>query len=580
MKKLFLSFFMVLILATNCFAAGELSLKWLYDNKAGLSGSDFTGDVSITGALTSTVGSVPFLVDKTNCFYFTRFQGNATDIVNGTFPTYNSSLIKYYQDNFVSDSTTKGTVTNSGFTLCQYEGDTGKFGYGMAVEEQRTNYATYSIGTNATGWQNNEGTMTVSSDYHYAGHDMIKWTGLSSGPYGSPAPITLPAVTSDVTLTMIIKIPNGYVPTNDNCGAYINESLGDWTSITNLGNNFWRMVCTRNVLPAESKIYGFGIENPFGARFDTIYFAHTQVEVGSFPTSYIATDAAAVTRQATFLELPTSVVNPSVGSVSFWVKPRFIGNTQDNEAYFLNIGTASTVNNSIAIRYHTDEKFYFTQGVTGAHSLSSTVPTSFSTGGWTHIILTWSGTTYTAYVNGVSLGAISDAEAITNFVSPKCYIGKYFSDGASKPNFIMSDLAIMKTALTAAQVKQIYSGGIRCNAPIISGEVPNTIKGSVGFSGAWDNYDGTATFQKVGNTVKLHGLLVGDISGVTTFVLPSGYRPAVYSQNFSTLIKNSDGSYGSARAYVALTSGEVQLIYDNAGPTFIGLDNIQFEAAQ
>jgi len=529
----------------------------------------FSETLTVTAAMTSTIGNVPFLLDPSNCSYFTRFQGNMTDIVNGTYPTYNSSLLKYYQDQFVSDSTTKGTVTNTGFTLTQYEGDAGKFGYGAAFEEARTNKFVNTddfSGFIASG-------CTIAFDrYLPDGRKLYKLTSGGSGANYIYQTLTNTAASYTWSISGYSNNVNGNFKTLKAglCGS-------DLFGASNT-NNVTRYSITATCAAASEQT-GFSW-NAAGAG-EVVYVTSPQFELGSFSTSYSASTSAgaSITRSATFAELPVSCVNPSVGSVSFWIKTRFVNNSTDNDIEFFNIGKASTATNFFEIFYNKTTNYLVFDGIgaSGAPGALTSISLPYAT--WTHIAMSWSANVYTCYVNGVSVGTWSPAVAISSFdATAKCLIGKYFYDGASQANFIMSDLAILKIALTAEQVKQIYSGGFRVNAPVVSGEVPNYIAGSLGYTNSWEDYSSSYTgfFQKYGNRVRLSGQIKSGASNSIACTLPVGYRPITSRANSAVSVTDS---FTGSQYILTTSAGEVKPQFTGS-LTLIVLDDVSFEAAQ
>lgn len=549
----------------------QAAVNELDTEKAALAGAAFTGTVSNTAATTSAVGNIPFLLDPTNCSYFTRFQGNMNDIVNGTYPTYNSSLLKYYQDQFVSDSTTKGTVTNTGFTLTQYEGDAGKYGYGAAFEEARTNELTFTDDLTNGAWTKTNCTVALARVLP-DGRKLFSITASADGSTAVYQNITYSAATYTASAFFINTTGHG-MTINENVVNFVNDDSNTYSALTR--------VMGTSVVGAGARVCNFVL---YGAHAgDVYYMTSPQLEAGSFATSYSASTSAgtSITRSATFAELPVSAVNPSVGSVAFWVKPRFTTNATDNLATFWGVGTAGATTNEIDIYYDaTANGFVFGQtGASGSfNSLSSAAPAGFYTG-WTHIAYTWSDATFTCYVNGVSVGVVSGAVALSTFsATAKHWLGAYWSTGATYGNFIMSDLAILKIALTAEQVKQIYSGGFRVNAPVVSGEVPNYYSGYAALANSYADVTGhNVMFQKAGDKVYLRGGLVTGASAATALTLPTSYRPATTAEIGVTAIGIT------ALPNYAIIGGDGTIVptYGGTGTlTDFSLDGIVFEAAQ
>lgn len=90
--------------------------------------------------------------------------------------------------------------------------------------------------------------------------------------------------------------------------------------------------------------------------------------------------------------------------------------------------------------------------------------TSIPTGRWTHVVVTRSGSTITAFVNGASDGTRSDGTAL-NFGGCPLYLGIDIDAGScssSPGNYLdgsLDEVRIYSRALTAAQVQALYSSG-------------------------------------------------------------------------------------------------------------------------
>lgn len=130
-----------------------------------------------------------------------------------------------------------------------------------------------------------------------------------------------------------------------------------------------------------------------------------------------------------------------------------------------------------------------------------------------HVVVTWNGTTLTAYVNGTSAGTATGSGSITNYSSP--YAGFTFGGpGAGHPGFsgALGEFALYNTALSSSRVLAHYNAGSGASGTIV-----------------WQTGNGT----------------LGD------YVLPStsdgqcsGVGPTISGNNASfTLTRNTSGTY-------------------------------------
>lgn len=144
-------------------------------------------------------------------------------------------------------------------------------------------------------------------------------------------------------------------------------------------------------------------------------------------------------------------------SFSIWIKPTAsllrgwaIGGGVDsaNNAFGLFLGTDGT-----------GDLVFFGNG--GANDLSIT---TISGGVWSHVVVTYDGTTLTAYVNGSSaasaLRTLATSAGNTN-------IGRRTDNTASWDGAI-DEVGVWSRALTAGEVTQLYNGGVGLQYPFSS----------------------------------------------------------------------------------------------------------------
>jgi len=241
-----------------------------------------------------------------------------------------------------------------------------------------------------------------------------------------------------------------------------------------------------------------------------------------------------------YVDLGTSsTLNPANITIAMWVKPDALtdwdylftrGQADYNEAYRFEVGSANL--------YASFGNGSSNGNISKAHGMSN--------GTWYHVALTYDGATATLFVDGASIGTESisiemeQATRTTTIGQPLTSHGGYF-DGQ------IDSVGLWSRALTAAQILEIYNGGIPFD---LSGHLPV----------AWyrmgdlDNPGGT-TIRDFGINLAPPSELVtnGDFdSGTTSWTAGSN---GTLSWQSGVLRVTTSGGAGSANQVIALSSG-------------------------
>ena len=144
-------------------------------------------------------------------------------------------------------------------------------------------------------------------------------------------------------------------------------------------------------------------------------------------------------------------------------------------------------------------EFYLNTGATTRHADTSGFAISADT--WYHVVGTWDGSDMRMYLNGVAYPTATATGAL-NSVSQDNWIGRYLTTYA---NGQLSNIALWKnTALTQAQVTEIYNFGVPTDLSSFSGTAPTH----------WYTMDGKKVYYNGSVIVARDAIGTQDFTGV------------------------------------------------------------------
>ena len=232
---------------------------------------------------------------------------------------------------------------------------------GLLIEEQRTNLLLYSELFAAATWVKTFASLVQNATISPAGTlTATKLFGTSGGAYNIRHPATF---TVDVAYTATVyakKEKHSWLRVN----LYIGSTSSNWfnletgtigtlapgiqASMTPVGNGWFRCSVTRTGTSLAGGADGLFISsstadnliNTAADGYSGIYIWGAQIEAGSFPTSYIKTEAAQVTRAAD-PNLTAALGQPGAGTIYVDATVRS-GNTLATSGATTFAATAST----------------------------------------------------------------------------------------------------------------------------------------------------------------------------------------------------------------------------------------------
>ena len=243
--------------------------------------------------------------------------GSAVDLNFATGNYHGDTLA-----NLISCSrASSGYATNADGTLTSFGPNVPRIGVGagLLVEEARTNlFLQSSLAANAA-WGMSALTPTPSSGIGIEGNNTVTLlTSTGAGSFHMGGPLTVP--TGPVTHWRVLKVGTVSSPWLSvwdsghheaqfslvGAGSVLSFDAGITASIKYLGNGFYLCAVTWTMVGTTAYgamfLDGNG-EGSGGIAGSSVYQDIAQFEVGAFPTSYIPTTTAAVTRAADVVSL-------------------------------------------------------------------------------------------------------------------------------------------------------------------------------------------------------------------------------------------------------------------------------------
>jgi len=391
---------------------------------------------------------------------YTGFEGKSATSNNGLAATFARSGVAKYWDESTNE------LEEVAENTARFPG--GKYGSGLLIEGGSENICLKSEQFNDAAWT--AVNITVNAN-----------TVETPDPEGGATADNLTANAGNGTLTQDVAVA---ITTNDGCFSvylkarnyiangvklYIKDSTGatlatstispttEWErysvaheSAANNANN-WRLVIEI-------------VNNGY------IYYAWgAQLEVGTYriyPSSYIETNAAAVTRsdESCYYAITNGLqISQLKGTISFWVYVPYdyneSGGTQPVRTYIQVTNAASDAVMEIHRSNNGHLRAYFYDAGGSAGNACSGSASGMTQNAWNHIVATWDMTltdvAMSLYLNGSLLSAPSLA-GITLRIPTRIYIGSDATP-ATHADAIFDDLIVTTDCKDAGWVARTYS---------------------------------------------------------------------------------------------------------------------------
>jgi len=344
-----------------------------------------------------------------------------------------------------------GTVTN--LARVDYTDGTGS----LLVEPQRTNLFTYSedfsqfpISNRLVITPNNitspDGTINASKMQQTDGVTTapnIAFSNVSAGTY------TVSAFAKKGTRSFLVISFNGTSYFDLQNGTITTTGSGHTASIENFGNDWYRCSIVKTISTTQTAAFYFADTNNTLTTADDegyMYLYGTQLEQGSYPTSYIKTQGSTVTRNKD--EYTKTGISDKINSEEgvLFLEMAALSDDLTFRSISLNDGTNT---NSVGIRYRTDSNrinaiIKDDNGVTFQMNFDVSDITQFN-----KIALKYKSGDNRLYINGTEVSTNSSTFSFTSALNDAS-----FNRGDGNDDFYgkVKQLQVYKTALSDSEL--------------------------------------------------------------------------------------------------------------------------------
>jgi hypothetical protein len=327
----------------------------------------------------------------------------------------------------------------------------------ILVEPQRTNVLTYSQDFTNSAWAKSDVTITANS--------IISPSGILNGskiipnsnntfhafyesvPTGVYSFSIYAKAGGETTFSMWVNDFSKRAIFDLSSGTITSSNVTNST-ITNVGNGWYRCTVYDTTSTSFVAVYGRNGGNFVGNGVDGIYFWGGQVEAGAYPTSYIPTTSASVTRNADVISKTgiSSLIGVNQGSI--YLNFDAIGINGGGGNYLFDLSdNINFDSNRIAVYWSSDNNLVLFYGYGGTYS-SQSHSVNFAT--TKKIAVRWTSTQIQIIINGVAKTAVTYG----NSSPTKLDLGHRFSNNEML-GVKIKECVLFNTTISTAQLEQL-----------------------------------------------------------------------------------------------------------------------------
>jgi len=378
---------------------------------------------------------------------------------------------------------------------------------GVYIETGTTNKVTnpsFEHATYNTSWTTSGGTASENSTWppYRFGSKSYKLALADSTNQNVYTAIDAGNTNTHTLSAYVYRGTSGYVGAsvdNSVVQLYFNGSAQSSTSYTDAGGGWWRLSYTA-AAGSGSQTYGVAVLEDSG----TVYIDGVQLEEKSYATSYTdgtlgtgyawtgTAHASSSTRTKADLMYAASTANlsASAGTVSFWMKTSWTG----NDSILHELFAIDTTSGSLRLYKDSDNSLKLTDGTNTASKA-----VSWAAGQWQFLTASWGSNTMQVTVNSAAGTASGAYSAPTINTSGSINIGSDTAE-SNHADGIVSDFRIYDSALSAAEIADLYASGLLVRSIYIPYLQNDTVKPAYTTLSAFtettgSGHAGTITYQ-------------------------------------------------------------------------------------
>jgi hypothetical protein len=335
----------------------------------------------------------------------------------------------------------------------------------LLIEEQAQNLMPYSDPTSTANFWSVDGGLSIASGVSPFLAGGIQFPDDKSVDRQAYESVTLQPSTA-YTISAVVRMNDGGVPkvtTNtDPTGDFTFVVAGFLTYqnpiVSSFGGGIYRVSATVT-LPASGLLVATGVKKYTGQTARGFKASGFQLEQRAYPTSYIPTAGAAVTRQGETFQIPTAgILSPTQGAVEFWAYIDAVARRQVSGQFPGMFRIHKPVGAGIVLVHAASSGNWYVATYNDADAETATTFASdvYTPDGWHHFAVAWNSSLVSLAIDGVVRATKANPNLPTSF-GASMQVGY---QGGAFLNSKIADLRLSSVARSEADIAALVASGM------------------------------------------------------------------------------------------------------------------------